>query len=304
MIEYHEMRCEGCGKMIPPRPRSVERPKRAKSYASCVFRCDCGTGYSNASDPADRRRIMRQPEDNVPREVRAGLTRVLANAANERNRPAKRESFCSAFSEDAVTWTVFSFLSGQSQLGLAAELLGLEKPVGKPAVCLWGAALDDSSASQDLSTLFEQVSRSVGEADKSRSEPDVALAWSDLVILIEVKHTSDNPVQADYHGFGRYLDDPDMWAAPLRDVESTGYYELVRNWRLGLAVANVSKSRFGLMNLGPSATRKSAECFAPLLRTSPDRVFRHVEWSQFLLRVPNIPDWLTRFLKGRGLDPS
>jgi hypothetical protein len=120
MVEYEPMNCPRCGSVIQPDPASEGKVRRAKPWKPCYFRCDCGLGFSNAQNPANRRRIMRSPEDNVPEQVRPNLSRVLRAAVNVRNRPAKRENFCSVSSEDAVTWTVFSFLMESAQLGLVA----------------------------------------------------------------------------------------------------------------------------------------------------------------------------------------
>ena len=40
----------------------------------------------------------------------------------------------------------------------------------------------------------------------ARSEHDVVVAWPGLVIVVEVKHTSDNPIEADHKAFDNYLD--------------------------------------------------------------------------------------------------
>jgi hypothetical protein len=59
-----------CGRVIQPDPAVVERRARAKSWESCVFRCECGAGFSDTRNPAERRMIMLIPEDNLPEEVR------------------------------------------------------------------------------------------------------------------------------------------------------------------------------------------------------------------------------------------
>src|ERR1700754_2065901 len=81
--------------------------KVATGFDGCAFRChSCGIALSNAAQPQQRVLITRSPELNVPVEVRAGLNAALAGAATVGNRARKREKFCSATSEDAVTWTV------------------------------------------------------------------------------------------------------------------------------------------------------------------------------------------------------
>jgi hypothetical protein len=85
--------------------------KRPHRFEELAFRCErCGTGFSNSRSPTDRRRIFRDPADNVPPEVREGLTAALDGAVNVRNRPSKRFKFGSSRSEDALTWTTFEGL--------------------------------------------------------------------------------------------------------------------------------------------------------------------------------------------------
>lgn len=66
-------------------------------------------------------RITREPELNVPPEARDGLSATLDGAANVVNRATKREKFCSANSEDAVTWTVARGLLAAGALRAIAE---------------------------------------------------------------------------------------------------------------------------------------------------------------------------------------
>jgi hypothetical protein len=242
---------------------------------------------------------MRSPEDNVPEQVRPNVSRVLSAAVNVRNRAAKKENFCSETSEDAVTWTVISFLMESTQIGVVVQLLGLESPVGEPVVSLWGAPLRQQSKYEELCEEYVEVSNRLGEDPNARSEPDVIVAWRNIVVLIEVKHTTDNPVQADYRHFDRYLDDPAMWSVPMQEVKRMGLYELARNWRLGIELAGTRA--FALINLGSERTRTSAECFEGLVRINDRRLFRHILWSDFLGRVHGQPPWLKDFLVERGM---
>jgi hypothetical protein len=143
------------------------------------------------------------------------------------------------------------------------------------------------------------VSTRLGEDPCARSEPDVIIAWRNIVVLIEVKHTTSNPVKADYPHFDRYLDDPAMWSAPMHEVKGVGLYELTRNWRLGIELAGTRA--FALINLGPERTRKTAECFEGLVKTNDRRLFRYNLWSDFLGRVHGKPSWLKDFLVERGI---
>lgn len=299
MVEYEPMACPDCGRVIQPDPARVERPRRATSWESCYFRCVCGVGFSNAANPAQRSRITRSPEDNVPEQVRADLSRVLSASVNSRNRTAKRANFCSAHSEDAVTWTVFSFLRQSAQLGVVAQALGLEPPDQEPVISLWGAPLREERRFTDLCDAYLAASTRLDENPCTRSEPDVIVAWRDLIVFVEVKHTSDNEVRPNASHFDGYLDDPAMWSTPVEAVKQAGFYELARNWRLGIELAG--SRRFALINLGPERTRPSAQRFECLIRTSAGRRFRHVLWSRFLASVSAQPPWLKAFLAERGV---
>src|SRR3954466_15354300 len=96
--------CPSCGRPWQEQPAMIG--ERRRDWDSLAFRClDCGIGYSNAANPQQRVRIVRDAAQAVPAEVREGLDEALAAAFNVRNRPSKRNAFCSASSEDAVTWT-------------------------------------------------------------------------------------------------------------------------------------------------------------------------------------------------------
>src|SRR4051794_24925109 len=131
------------------------RGKRAQGFDSCVYQCpSCGIAYSNTKDPQQRVRITREPEVNVPVEVRGGLAEALAGAATVGNRPTKRRKFCSARSEDAVTWTV---VRGLLAIGRAGALAG-NPMVGEPiAVLAWGHPVHGDAAS-DVAARLAAVS--------------------------------------------------------------------------------------------------------------------------------------------------
>ena len=148
MVTYEPMRCE-CGRMIGPETREVKKTRRPSSWASCLFKCECGLAFSNSVDRKKRRRIARAPENNVPLEVACGLKLVLDKSLNALNRDSKRSSFCSEHSEDAVTWTVFHYLS--SVHGALAAAVGLSvTPEPSPALLLWGVAVDETPSAHEV----------------------------------------------------------------------------------------------------------------------------------------------------------
>lgn len=299
MFTYEAMECRACGRMIEPDPRTVDKPKKATSWASCVFRCECGVAYSNAREPSGRRPICREPEANVPAAVSDGLSTVLGKALNIQNRESKLASFCSAFSEDAVTWTVFRFLQETKQLGVLASLAGREAPPSAPELLLWGVPLPPSDAANGILERLLEVSDELGENPSARTEPDVIVSWPDLLIFVEVKYRSDNPRQPDYPQFWRYLADESLFTASVSEVKGVGYYELVRNWVIGTKVA-AGKS-FVLLNLVlPRAISQGRE-FETQVCQDGNRVFLVVDWREFLQEVSVTPHWVKSFLESREL---
>lgn len=254
-------KCPSCEQRLVP--RSVPRGK-PDSWDDLVYRCDvCGIGFSNATARRDRRRIVRSPEMNVPEGVRDGLTDVLGRAANVRNRPSKRWKFCSEKSEDAVTWTVVRTLTTEHALGrlLPPQLASADEM--EPAVLLWGVPVSGPGA-EELRVELEHISDRIGERPASRSEPDVIVAWRDVLAIVEAKLTSKNDSKpATYSGWSLYHSEKYFRAAP-GPVAGTGLYELVRNWRIGCELAG--RRRFVLVNLSPIALDADADKLRAVIR--------------------------------------
>jgi hypothetical protein len=135
--------CLICGTSMSLRPPLEGRPaKLAGTYDECVRRCTaCRVGFSNARTTPPL--IYSDPVCNVPFEVRLGALETLRKAINIRNRENKIRKFGFSTSEDAVTWTVFSFLGKHRPDALASlvqTVFGLQSydPV---SVLLWGVPI-------------------------------------------------------------------------------------------------------------------------------------------------------------------
>jgi hypothetical protein len=153
--------CSSCGA-----PLMVTRAligTRPRCFEDLAFRCEaCGVGFSNSSDPETRRRIYRDPCDNVPHEVRDGLSDVLRCAVNVRNRSAKRFKFGSSRSEDALTWTVFEGLRKSGQLDAVLPPRSRTTVAGEaPAVLAWGYPVTSDAA--HVAEALRAVSHDLGE---------------------------------------------------------------------------------------------------------------------------------------------
>jgi hypothetical protein len=290
-----------CGRTIVPDPAFVESVWSATSYATCVYRCQCGRGYSNAKSAKERTCITDAPERNVPAEVTDGLQEVLLESMNVLNRAAKREKFCFATSEDAVTWTIFRWLADVDSLALVLQAAGLRTPEGHPELLLWGAPVRGGTELQaDLIAVCDEL----GEDPLGRSEPDVVIAWPGDLAFVEVKYQAPNDVKPGYPNFRLYTERADIFALPAGQVAATGYYELVRNWRIGVALAESSGRAFALINLGPRRLAGRTPGLANTFKTSPGRAFASVSWSDLLAAIAadlDPPRWLSDFIAEREL---
>ncbi len=285
-------------------PRTLDAPRvpAATSYETCLYQCSCGRGYSNAASAESRTCIVRSPELNVPAAVRDGLEGVLDASLNRRNLKAKRSKFCFSTSEDAVTWTVFRWLERVGQLGVVAEAAGAGTPAGAPDLLLWGAP---TGGGGETRLALVSVLDELGEPSTSRSEPDVVIAWADLMVIVEVKYRSPNDVKPGYGHFGRYLDCAALFATPPEEVARQGLYELVRNWRIGAALAEQAGRRFALVNLGPRRLAAQTPGLASTFAQSAARSFTSLAWSNLLgaaRRREPFPEWLDAFVADRGLE--
>ena len=104
----------------------IEKIPVATQFDDCLRRCEpCGIGASNAADPEAVTYIHRDPLENIPIASREGVSEVLDQALNVRNRGSKRLRFGFSTSEDAVTWVVFTYLLRSGQLHAALRRAGL-----------------------------------------------------------------------------------------------------------------------------------------------------------------------------------
>ena len=122
--------CPNCRQPIVARGQLGAVPHH---WDELVYRCEpCGFGFSNATDPRQRRVIVRSPELNVPVSVRKGLKDALGKAVNTRNRRTKWWKCCSSRSEDAMTWTVARTLQQTGTLGRLIPKKLSESVSGEP----------------------------------------------------------------------------------------------------------------------------------------------------------------------------
>jgi hypothetical protein len=169
---------------------------------------------------------------------------------------------------------------------------------------LWGASVPPTTKAGDaLLAKLVAASDSSGEHKRFRTEPDVVIDAGDAgVVFIEVKLHSGNEVQSDEKRFERYLRKA---AFTDRDaIISSGYYELVRNWSLGTAVAG--DRPFYLINLGPNAIFDDPKhqnrwaAFASGIGDQPHRSFHKARWPDVLATLSDSStSWIHDYVQQR-----
>lgn len=278
----------------------------ATGYSDCLRRClTCGLGFSNArSNPT---LIYEDPVNNVPDQVRPGALQTLGAAINLCNRDNKSKKFGYSTSEDAVTWTVFSFLAREQPdvlLQLGRTLFGIHA-AKEVTVLLWGVPITAGARGGSVQKDLRDVTAALHEDARRKTEPDVILDYGDAgVVFIEVKYRSGNgrTTKANWH---RYLRQAGVFSDSAK-AQASGLYELVRNWRVAHDLA--AGRPFTVINLAPVATVDATESmseFEDSLLVGPDRRFVALPWDSFLTELEraagSLPPWLAIYLKERGL---
>lgn len=288
------MTCPDCGELMTADLEKLGR--RAARFPDYAFRCDaCGTAYSNARNPGARK-LIRLPERNVPEPVRRGLVEALAGAVNVKSRPQKALKFGSQNSEDAVTWTVFRGLESTVGLDALARACGEGSAAsGSPSLVLWGHPISGAAA-PEMARALAEISSELGENPNLRSEPDAIVAWDPLLIVTEAKLFSPNERKPGAAGFGRYFSRPELFSVDTAKVRESGYYELVRNWVIGvLLAARTGRRHFVLVNLGGANLGDDCAALSSELAASPRRHLVHLRWAD-LLEGLSLPDWFEEYV--------
>ncbi len=292
---------------LPPAGR--KRPS-ARTYGDCLRQClTCKVGFSNARTSPTL--IHDDPAGNVPIEVRHDVIETLGKAINVLNRNNKIRKFGYSTSEDAVTWTVFSFLSKHrpdllSQVGKNVFAL---QPSEEVSVLLWGVPITPSRRGTEVQETLLSVlqSKPLLEDPHSLSEPDVILDYGDAgVVIIEVKYTSPTKETVSKSDkWDRYLQCDGVFRDCVKAKDSN-LYELVRNWRIARDLAG--KRPYTLVNLAKAAmleNTKGMDDFTDSLQTSSNHRFLPLPWKCFLTALRkesgSLPPWLIKYLRCRKL---
>ncbi len=300
LVRLAPIKCD-CGSMIesdPFLPNARGGAKRASGFASCLRRCNaCGIGFSNAQNPSDVRQILRDPFAGLPPYIAEGSDSALADCLNRSHAKAKKTEFESLRSEDHATWVVMRLLQHELLLGQA-----FRHPALEPALLVWGVPVpNDCAAGHALRDRVISVLKSLEEYPRRLTEPDVVLDFGSAgIIIVEAKLFSPNESKPEsYGGWSKYLNhdafrDPDC-------ARATGFYQLVRNWRLGSDLAG--ERPFTFVNLAPEFSANERTGLARLrlaCRTSPQRRFVLRRWRAILSGL-TVPHWFSDYTRRRGV---
>jgi hypothetical protein len=289
-----QVTCPSCGAILHALQGVL---KSASCYEDCLRKCEkCEVAFSNGKTKATV--IYRNPEQNVPAEARDGIRETLALAINVQHRRDKLIKFGFGTSEDALTWTVFTYLARSAQLGPTFTKMGLVKcPPKQTTMLLWGVPhpLDSMSGIPVRDQLIRVCDR-IGEVPDRRSEPDVILDFADEgLIIIEVKYGAANAFETFGTKHQKYLDRTDAFT-DADAVRGSRLYELARNWRIGVDLA--AGRPFTLLNLVVEARDvRDINLFKAGLNPVAGS-FSVVVWRD-LLDAFEKPEWLKAYLSRR-----
>jgi hypothetical protein len=257
--------------------------------------------------------LFDDPLMNVPQPVRDELLETLSLALNERNRDNKRVKFGFSTFEDALTWTVFKYLHDSGQLMDVLRRASLPVPdrASSPeALLLWGAPIPlDKMVNERgwwIRGRLEAIANKLVENPDSRTEPDVLIDLGKAgIFIIEAKHRSPTDMtEAAYCGWDGYYpaNCPLPYATAMR---ASGCYQLARNWRFGLELAQKPCRPFTLVCLGPDVLFQGdgAEVLRPFEDCLPrdgSARFQKLRWRTFLGAISQPPGWLVGYVGSRG----
>jgi hypothetical protein len=150
---------------------------------------------------------------------------------------------------------------------------------GPTQIFYWGAN-DRYTPPWDLGPLLQAH---FGEHPERLSEPDVLLVIPSAIVIIEAKFGSPNPKEPD-KPFERYVAGAPDWFTSAGEARAAGYYELVRNWAIGGALASRSGRAFALVNLVRDGQELHIERALTAALTPKGR-FTRLTWEQVVQTV-------------------
>ena len=120
-------------------------------------------------------------------------------------------------------------------------------------------------------------------------------------MICEAKYRSVNARQPNHPRYPLYNSRGDLIAASPPEIAQQGYYELVREWRIGDELRDaLGCVRFVLLNLGPRRLGPDVDQLLPRLKTDKRQSLEHADWTR-LLDPGTDPGWLTDYALERAL---
>jgi hypothetical protein len=240
--------------------------------------------------------IYKNFTENIPESLRLNLEYTLRNSVNLTNRENKKHKFAFSTSEDALTWSFFSYFVINNRLKDLLELLNIDSNDSCYEIYLWGVNISSQIIKTDLFQQFIDTSNFFNEDKLKRTEPDVMIKLSNTLIFIEVKYKSPNEVKTDIEKFKKYL----IPNIDTNKLFKSGHYELYRNWAFASKMS--SGADFKIINLAPKKlfTDKNQiklNLFEDSINSKNGK-FSKISWEQIVDRMnKNVYDtWFIDYL--------
>jgi hypothetical protein len=201
-------------------------------------------------------------------------------------------------SEDAVSWNVFRFFERHDCLEPAIRTI-CACPDGEPLTVFW------TTHHGRVWEPYRCCSDRIPEKANARSESDLIFVWEHkLVIVIEAKFRSRNRSdpskrEDELRKSQPYIEHASRYLNPegVEDAVRDGWYELLRNWVLGMELKDtLACEKFVMVNLlrkrhekehGENPRRDFAERACVL---TPDRRFVVAYWEDLVAAAASICD--------------
>ncbi len=278
-MSLQKMKCPKCGDLIEFKEGKL---KRTSSYYDCLRRCEkCQLGFSNSKSKPTL--IYKDLRNNIPEFLHQDVEYTLSHSLNKRSRGSKRNRFAFSTSEDALTWSFFSYFVFKNRLFELLKLLNIDSIESDFEIYLWGVNISSKIIETELYQKLINASDSFHEDDSKRSEPDVIIKLTDKIIFIEVKYNSPNDIQKNTDKFKKYM----IPNVDIEAISNNGHYELYRNWAFASKLSNGGK--FELINLGFSKLFEgkkqiALQEFEEIIKTSNGKFVR-LTWEHIIDKI-------------------
>lgn len=190
-------------------------------------------------------------------------------------------------SEDAVSWNVFRHLERQSLLNRFVDLVWDNPIAESPALIYWSYCQKSGAAWTELVDAAPRF----GERVSQRSEPDLIIDDSKVLLFIENKFGSGNRTNGDPDNPKQYVTGCNNWFKQVFTGGTTfneiavddRLFELMRLWLIGTWIADQAGKSFCLVNIVREGDNREADIenrFGEHLRPDDRRQFVRLTWER------------------------